>query len=56
MSRKTLIIIIVIVVIGLIALVMARKSGVIGGDGDFRTVEVTKIEAIDIVETVAATG
>lgn len=56
MSRKTLIIIIVLAVVGLIALVMARKSGVIGGDGDFRTVEITKIEPIDIVETVAATG
>ncbi len=56
MSKKTLIIIVSIVVIGLIALIMARKSGVIGGDGDFRTVEITKIEPIDIVETVAATG
>ncbi|ARV11517.1 efflux RND transporter periplasmic adaptor subunit [Gilvibacter sp. SZ-19] len=56
MSKKTLIIIVALVVVGLIALVMLRKSGTIGGDGDYRKVELTKIEPIDIVETVAATG
>lgn len=56
MSKKTLIILIVVVVAALAVLVMLRKSGTIGGDGDYRKVELTKIEPIDIVETVAATG
>ena len=56
MSKKTLIIIVVVAVVSIIALVILRKSGTIGGDGDFRKVELTTIEPIDIVETVAATG
>ncbi|NQX77777.1 efflux RND transporter periplasmic adaptor subunit [Gilvibacter sp.] len=56
MSKRTLIIIVAVLVLGLVALIMLRKSGTIGGDGDYRKVELTEIEPIDIVETVAATG
>ena len=56
MSRKTLIIIVVLAVALIVTLVLLRKTGTIGGDGDFRQVELTTIEPIDIIETVAATG
>lgn len=56
MSKKTLIILIVAVVALIAILVIAKKKGAIGGDGDVTKVEITKIEPIDIVETVAATG
>ena len=53
MSRKRLIWIIGIVVVLCVVLIVVRKNK---GDGDEREVQITKIEPIDIVETVAATG
>lgn len=56
MSKKRLIIILVIVVAVIVTLIMLKQKGAIGGDGDVTSVEITKIEPIDIIETVAATG
>ncbi|HZW77598.1 MAG TPA: efflux RND transporter periplasmic adaptor subunit [Flavobacteriaceae bacterium] len=56
MKKKTLTWIIVIVLVLIIILIVGKKNGWFGGKGDFIEVEVTTIEAIDIVETVAATG
>lgn len=55
MNKKTLIIIAVIV--GLILLlVVGKKQGLFGKTGNFKQVEISKIEPITITETVAATG
>ncbi|MDT0557702.1 efflux RND transporter periplasmic adaptor subunit [Ichthyenterobacterium sp. W332] len=56
MRKKTLIIIITIVVLLLIVLVGGKKAGWFGKQGNFKTVEVEKIELKDIIETVSATG
>ncbi len=56
MSKKTLIILIVAVFAIITILIIAKQKGAIGGDGDVTLVEITKIEPIDIIETVAATG
>ncbi len=56
MKRKTLIWIIVIVVLAIIALIVAKKSGMIGDTKTGKEVEVSKIEPVTIIETVAATG
>jgi len=56
MKKKTLIWIIAIVVILLILLVGGKKAGWFGKNNNFKEVEITKIDPIDIVETVAATG
>src|SRR5690606_16161034 len=56
MKKKTLTWIIVIVLVLIIILIVGKKNGWFGGKGEFIEVEVTIIEAIDIVETVAATG
>ncbi|MCB0453787.1 MAG: efflux RND transporter periplasmic adaptor subunit [Aequorivita sp.] len=56
MKKKTLIWIIVIVVLLIVLLLVGKKAGWFGKSGDFKEVEITKIEPIDIVETVAATG
>ena len=56
MKKKKLIWIIVIVVILIATLIGGKKAGWFGESGNFKEVEVTKIELIDIVETVAATG
>ncbi len=56
MNRKTLIWIIVLVVASLILLIAGKKAGWFGNSADVREVEVAKIEPLDIVETVAATG
>ncbi|MDH7445350.1 efflux RND transporter periplasmic adaptor subunit [Aquimarina sp. 2201CG14-23] len=56
MSRKTLLIILIIVVILVIGLVFGKKAGWFGKDGNIREVEISKIEKIDIIETVSATG
>ncbi len=55
MNKKTLIIISAIV--GLILLlVVGKKAGLFGKTGNFKQVEISKIEPITIIETVAATG
>ncbi len=56
MNKKTLIILLVVAVIAIVGLVAAKKSGVLGKSGNFKQVEVEKIERGTIVETVAATG
>ncbi len=56
MNKKTLIWTVVIIVLLIILLLGGKKAGWFGKSGDFREVEITKIEPIDIVETVAATG
>ncbi|MCH9660087.1 MAG: efflux RND transporter periplasmic adaptor subunit [Bacteroidetes bacterium] len=56
MKRKTLIWIIAIIVLAIIALVVAKKAGMVGGADKGEEVEVSKIEPITIIETVAATG
>ncbi len=56
MKKKTLIIIIVIVLLLLVGLIYGKKAGWFGKSGNFKEVEITKIEMIDIIETVAATG
>ncbi|KAA1245913.1 efflux RND transporter periplasmic adaptor subunit [Aquimarina sp. RZ0] len=56
MNRKTLLIILSIVVIVIIGLVLGKKAGWFGKDGNSKAVEIAKIEKINIIETVAATG
>lgn len=56
MSKKTLLILLGIAVVAIIGLVMAKKSGAFGKSGNFKSVEVEKIERATIIETVAATG
>jgi len=56
MKKSTLIWIIVIVIVLLGTLVGGKKAGWFGKSGNFKEVEVTNIEFITIVETVAATG
>ncbi|SHI81573.1 efflux RND transporter periplasmic adaptor subunit [Aquimarina spongiae] len=56
MSRKTLLFILGGVLFLIIMLVVGKKAGWFGKDGNFKEVSVAKIERIDIVETVAATG
>ncbi len=54
--KKTLIWISVIVVVLVILLVAGKKMGLFGKGGNMTEVEISKIEPIDITETVAATG
>lgn len=56
MKKKTLIWIIVVVVLLVVLLIVGKKAGWFGKSGDYKEVEITKIEPIDIIETVAATG
>src|SRR5690554_1094823 len=56
MKKKTLIWISVGVVLLLVLLIGGKKAGWYGKSGTFKEVEIAKIEPIDIIETVAATG
>ena len=56
MKKKKLIWIISIVIVLMIVLIGGKKAGWFGKSGNFKEVEITKIELIDIIETVAATG
>lgn len=56
MKKKTLIWISVGVVLLLVLLIGGKKAGWYGKSGNFKEVEIAKIEPIDIIETVAATG
>lgn len=56
MKKKTLIWISVGVILLLVLLIGGKKAGWYGKSGDFKEVEIAKIEPIDIIETVAATG
>jgi HlyD family secretion protein len=56
MSKKTLFILLGIVAVVVIALIAGKKSGAFGKSGNFKAVEVQKLERATIIETVAATG
>jgi HlyD family secretion protein len=56
MKKKTLLIIGVIAVVIIVLLVAGKKAGWFGASGNVREVEFTKIELIQIVEKVSATG
>lgn len=56
MKKKTLIIISVIAVLLVIILIGGKKAGWFGASGNLKEVEITKLEPLQIVETVAATG
>jgi len=56
MKKKTIIWLSVLLVVFIVALIAAAKMNVIGNSNKGKEVEVSKIEPIDIVETVAATG
>lgn len=56
MKKKKLIWIIAIVIVLIIVLIGGKKAGWFGKSGNSKEVEITKIELIDITETVAATG
>ncbi|NCT18655.1 MAG: efflux transporter periplasmic adaptor subunit [Flavobacteriaceae bacterium CG2_30_34_30] len=56
MKKKTLIIIAVLVTVLILILIVGKKNGWFGKSGNFKEVEISKIETITIIETVAATG
>jgi len=56
MKKKKIIWIIAIVIVLIIVLIGGKKAGWFGNSGNLKEVEITKIELIDITETVAATG
>lgn len=56
MNKKKLFIILGIVVALILLLVIGKKAGWFGKSGNVKEVEITKIETIDITETVSATG
>ena len=56
MSKKSLIIIVSITIILLVVLIGGKKAGWFGKSGNYKEIETKKIEPLDIVETVSATG
>ncbi|MBZ9729538.1 efflux RND transporter periplasmic adaptor subunit [Salegentibacter sp. JZCK2] len=56
MKKKTLFIIIGIALALIVLLIVGKKAGWFGKSGNFKEVEITKIEPINIIETVSATG
>lgn len=56
MNKKTLFIILGVVIALIILLVVGKKAGWFGSSANVKQVEITKIEPIDITETVSATG
>ena len=56
MNKKRLFALIGIALVLVILGVVGKKQGWFGKKGDFKTVEISKIERIEIVETVSATG
>jgi len=56
MKQKTLLLILGSILLLVVLLVIGKKAGWFGKKGDYKEVSITKIEKIDIVETVAATG
>ncbi len=56
MKKKSLIWISVGIVLLIVVLIVGKKAGWFGKSGDYKEVEVTTIEPINITETVAATG
>ena len=56
MKKKSIIWISVGILVLIVLLIVGKKQGWYGEEGNFKEVEVAKIEPIDIIETVAATG
>ena len=56
MKKKTLTLLIISVVVLIIILIIGKKNGWFGKTGNFKQVEITKIEPLTIIETVPATG
>lgn len=56
MKKKTLIWISVVIVLLLLLLIVGKKAGWFGKSGDYKEVEISQIQLIDITQTVAATG
>lgn len=56
MKKKTLTLIIISVIVLIIILIVGKKNGWFGKSGNFKQVEITKIEPLTIIETVPATG
>lgn len=56
MSRKTLLFILVALSILIGLLIFGKKAGWFGKEGNFKEVAISKIEKINIIETVSATG
>ncbi len=56
MNRKTLLFILLAIIVLIIVLITGKKAGWFGKNGNYKEVSITKIENIDIIETVAATG
>lgn len=56
MKKKTIIWIVAIAVLLIILLLVGKKAGWFGKSGNFKKVEISQVEPIDITETVAATG
>lgn len=55
MKKKHIYIIIAIVVL-IVILIVAKKKGLFGESGDAREVEISKVELVDITETVSSSG
>jgi len=56
MSKKSLIVVISVTLVLLAVLIGGKKAGWFGNSGNFKEIEAKKIERLDIVETVSATG
>lgn len=56
MSKKTLYVLLGVTILVIIGLIAGKKMGVFGKTGDFKEVEIEKLERSTIIETVAATG
>lgn len=56
MNRKKLILIISIIVVVLALLIVGKKAGWFGKQGNFKEVEIQEISNLSIIETVSATG
>lgn len=56
MKKKTLIWISIIIVLLLVLLIGGKKAGWFGKSGEYKEVEISQIQLIDITQTVAATG
>jgi len=56
MKKKTIYIIVGVALIIIVLLVVGKKAGWFGKSGNYKEVEITKVEKTDIIETVSATG
>ena len=56
MKKKTIYTIIGIALVVIVVLVVGKKQGWFGDSGEFKEIEITEVERIDIIETVSATG